>query len=82
MTIETKFDKGEKAYIINYDKVICLPVNGIEYNNGTINYSFISSKAVTGMDKDTVIYRSEESCFKSITDLANYYEDAINRKKN
>lgn len=73
MKIETKFDKGETAFIIENDEIVSFPVNGILYEHGTISYSFIKSKALTLMDKDSIIYRDEKKCFKSIDELTNYY---------
>lgn len=74
MTIETKFNKGEKAFIIENDEIICLPVQGIYYSNGSISYSFITSKAVTSMDKDSIAYKDEKKCFKSIDELSNFHK--------
>lgn len=74
MKIETKFEIGENVVLINYDKIITLPVKGIEYSNKTIQYYFSSNKAATTMDKDIIIYRDEDECFKSVKELSEYYE--------
>ena len=73
MTITTKFDKGEKAFIIDEDKIVCLPVVSISYNSGTVSYSFKAREALTLLDSDKVIHRDEPHCFNSIDELANYY---------
>ena len=73
MTITTKFDKGEKAFIIDEDKIVCLPVVSISYNSGTVSYSFKAREALTLLNSDKVIHRDEPHCFKSIDELANYY---------
>jgi hypothetical protein len=75
MKIETKFDKGENAVIINDNKIITLQVYNISYVHNTINYSFMLSKAPTLMDNDKIIYKDEAECFKSIKELAEYYEN-------
>ena len=74
MTIETKFDKGQKVFLIDNDEIISLPVNGVEYKNGTITYSFIKHKSQTLMDKDTVVYRDEERCFGSIENMVERFK--------
>jgi len=79
MKIETKFEIGENAVLIDCDKIITLPVKGVEYINRTIRYYFCSSKAATNLDKDTIIYRDEDECFKSIKELGEYYETKQNR---
>lgn len=75
MTIETKFNKGETAFIIENNDIVSFPVDGIEYKNGTITYSFIKRKALTLMDKDIVVYRDEKNCYKSIDELSNFYKN-------
>lgn len=74
MKIETKFNVGENAVIINDNRIAIFPVHGITYTNRTIHYEFIVSKALSMMDKDKIIYRDEEDCFKSIDELVKYYE--------
>lgn len=79
MKIETKFEIGENVVLINYNKIITLPIKEVEYINRIIRYSFCSSKASSSMDKDIIIYRDEDECFKSIKDLGEYYENKQNR---
>ena len=75
MTIETRFNKGEYAFIIENNKIIFLPVEEIEYSNKTIIYSFITSRAITSLDKDKIVHRDEADCYKSIDELANQYKN-------
>lgn len=79
MKIETKFDVGENAVIINNNRIITIPVHSISYTNKTIHYEFITSKALSMMDRDEIIYRDEEDCFKSINELTKYYESHQDR---
>ena len=79
MTIETLFNKGDKVILIENDKITSFPVKDISYKSGTITYSFVKSKACTSMDEDTIIYRDEKNCFKSIDELANFYKNDKNR---
>lgn len=74
MIIETRFEIGEKVVLIDCNIIISLPVKSIEYVNRIIRYSFCTSKAVTNIDSDKIIHRDESECFKSIKELAEYYE--------
>jgi hypothetical protein len=82
MRIETKFDVGENAVIIDNNIIITIPVYNISYINKTIRYEFMTSKALSMMDKDIIIHRDEKECFKSINELTQYYESKQNRKTN
>lgn len=75
MTIETKFNQGENVFFIENNDIVSFPVDGIEYKNGTITYSFIKSKALTLMDRDNVVYKDEKNCYKSIDELSNFYKN-------
>jgi hypothetical protein len=83
MTIETRFNKGETVFFIENNAIVSFPVRGIEYRggheviqkNGTITYSFLTSKAPTSLDKDRIVYKNENECFKSIDELANFYKN-------
>ncbi len=75
MIIETEFNKGQKVFFIENDDIISLPVNSIEYKNDTVTYSFVKSKALTSMDKDTIIYRDEDKCFASLELMFEHYEN-------
>lgn len=77
MTIETRFNKGQTAFIIENDGIISLPVHGIEFKNWIISYTFLKSKALTMADRDNIIYRDEKDCFKSIDELANFYKTKV-----
>lgn len=79
MTITTKFDKGEKAFIIDENRIVCLPVVSISYNSGTVSYSFRAREALTSLDSDKVIHRDEPHCFKSIDELADFYKVALSK---
>lgn len=74
MIIETKFEIGEKVVLIDSNQIITLPVQDIEYVRGNIKYSFCKSKGLTMMDRDIIIDRYENQCFKSIKELSEYYE--------
>jgi DNA polymerase III alpha subunit (gram-positive type) len=78
MNIQTKYEIGQKLFLIENDKIQSFKVNKIEaktYNitSCCIIYSFITSKGLTLMDKDHIIYRSEDECFPSIEDLTKSY---------
>ena len=74
MIIETKFNKGQNAFIIENDGIISLPVHRIEFKDETISYTFLKSKALTMIDRDSFIYRDEKDCFKSIDELSFFYK--------
>jgi hypothetical protein len=75
MKIETKFNIGENAFIIDNDKIISLPINGIEYISKTITYSFRIRTASSLIDKDKIIFREEANCYKSIDELSTFYKN-------
>lgn len=77
MNIETKFNIGEKVILIDNDKIVSLPVIDIEYTHKTIHYTFCSKKGLTMMDRDTIIYRDEEECFKNIMELVEFYQKEL-----
>ena len=74
MIIKTKFEIGEKVVLIDNNIIITLPVKEIEYVHRTIFYLFCKSKAATMLDNDIIIQRCESECFKSVDELAEYYE--------
>ena len=74
MIINTKFDKGEKAVIIDNDGIKTLEIIEILYDNYGVKYNLRKSKALTMMDKDIITMRREDDCFKSIQELADFYE--------
>ena len=74
MIINTKFDKGEKAVIIDNDGVKTLEIIEILYDNYGVKYNLLKSKALTMMDKDIITTRREDDCFKSIQELADFYK--------
>jgi len=74
MIINTKFDKGEKAVIIDNDAIKTLEIIEILYDNYGVKYNLLKSKALTMMDKDIITTRREDDCFKSIQELADFYK--------
>ncbi len=74
MVINTKFDKGEKAVIIDNDGIKTLEIIEILYDRYGIKYNLLKSKALTMMDKNQTITRREDDCFKSIQELADFYK--------
>ena len=74
MVINTKFNKGEKAVIIDNDVIKTLEIIEILYDNYGVKYNLLKSKALSMMDKDIVTTRREDDCFKSIQELADFYK--------
>lgn len=76
MKIETKFDIGEKVVTIDNNAIVTLPVQEIEYQSvfKSIKYTLLKYKAVNFGDKDGTVIKSENECFKSITELTKYYK--------
>ena len=74
MVINTKFDKGEKAVIIDNDGIKTLEIIEVLYDKYGVKYNLLKSKALTMMDKDIITMRREEECFKSIQELADFHK--------
>lgn len=74
MIINTKFDKGEKAVIIDNDGIKTLEIIEILHDNYGVKYNLLKSKALSMMDKDIITSRREDDCFKSIQELADFYK--------
>lgn len=73
MTIETKFNKGDKVLITTDRGIIRVPVTNIEYDGRHVIYTLLLSKASTSMDKDRTDIREEENCFVSIDEIREKY---------
>lgn len=73
MKIETRFEIDEEVILIDSNKIVILSVKDIQYTNKTVKYSFLVSSAVSLLDKDKIIYRDEDECFKSAAELIEYY---------
>lgn len=78
MKIETKFEIDEKVVTIDNNSIVILPVIGIEYVFKRIRYTLLKYKAVNFGDKNGVTIKDEDECFKSIKELAEYYENKQN----
>lgn len=74
MTITTKFEIGEKPYVIHNNRISKqFPIIGIDVvvskSGYYITYQLLESKAATSLDNDRVIYISEPYCYTSVTEL-------------
>lgn len=79
MTIETKFNISENVFFILNNKIVSFKIMGIRAeisrNYLTIEYSFLTSKAATSMDKDCYEYKDEKDVFKSPVDIINSFTE-------
>lgn len=74
MIIETKFNKGDKVYVIHNDEIRYMPIRSITATSwGAIVYELIEAKAATSLDSDRLITRSEELCFPALQGIVDYY---------
>jgi hypothetical protein len=80
MKILTRFNIGNVPYIIDNDKIIHhYPIVGITVVvrlNGhiDISYTLLKNKATQLMDRDTIIYRDEDSCYASSEEIIKAFE--------
>lgn len=81
MKIETKFDVDENVITIHNDSIVTLPVKSFEYNSiyKSTKYTLLKYKAVNFGDKDGVVVKSEDECFKSLKELTEFYGSKQNR---
>lgn len=77
MTINTKFNVGDKVFLIMNDDIVSFPVFKIICYNTLIVYSFKSNPAKSNLDRDEFIERREFHVFASIDDLANFYKKQL-----
>lgn len=75
MKIETKFDVGETVVTISNDKIVTLPVISFEHNSvyKSTKYTLLKYEASNFGDKDEVVIKSEDECFKSLKELTDFY---------
>lgn len=79
MVITTKYNIGDKVFIIHNNEIIKVPITHVEtYNSNIITYTLLLSKALSMMDKDRIEKRSEINCFQSIEELVLYYKKETN----
>ena len=76
MIIETKFDKGDMVYFIHDNSIKRMIINSVQYEDGNIMYSFLLYKGLN-VGSSTFIVKEESNCFKSTTELAEYYQKKL-----
>lgn len=84
MKIETKFDNGEFVFTIDSGEIVRLPIIKIEAScesSTRIKYTLLKCKALNFGDPDSVIVKIEGECFKSLSDMLEYYDQRFNKNK-
>lgn len=67
MTIQTKYNLGDKVYVIFDNKIINVKIDGIQYVDDTVRYIWHGEWMGINEYKYT-----ESGCFGSKADLVNY----------
>ena len=75
MTITTKFNVGEMVFFIENNEITSCRVSEITYESKRVYYRFITSRAPTTLDRDTVVEKEEKDCFVSIDEMAKHYKE-------
>ncbi len=79
MNIKTKFNRGQMVFVIDNNGIEQYPIESIEYRNGQIIYTLLIRKAQLLGDKDILIDREEQNCFKTIDALARNYKEKFKK---
>lgn len=83
MTIETKYSTGDKVVIIDSNKIVSLPIHGIEIQATKhyviITYELMVSRAATAMDKDKFTHRREEDVYGSIEEVLEVFSKQVSK---
>lgn len=77
MEFKTKYNIGQLVYIIENNIIIRIPVGRIKIvseHHTEIEYSFVTSKATTSLDKDKIVLRKEDAVFETPDEIVSPFK--------